>query len=90
MDNLWGIHVPTGELSQLTFGGGKHWNPSVSADGRITYTAWSHRTDLYRVNLSTRESEQLTAYTQDNGIGTATASCTRRSPTRGSSCGRRT
>jgi len=69
MDNIWSIHIPTGELSQLTFGGGKDWYPSVSRDGVIVYTRWSHQTDLYAVNVPTGKSDQLTSWTQDNFVG---------------------
>jgi len=69
MDNIWSIHIPTGELSQLTFGGGKDWYPSVSRDGVIVYTRWSHQTDLYTVNVPTGKSDQLTSWTQDNFVG---------------------
>jgi len=69
MENIWGIHVATGELSQLTFGGGKHWYPTVSNDGTIAYTEWSHQTDLHTVEVSTGETERLTAWTADNFVG---------------------
>ncbi|TDJ69355.1 MAG: serine/threonine-protein kinase [Planctomycetota bacterium] len=69
MDNLWGVHIATGQLSQLTFGGGKDWYPNVAADGRVIYSRWSHQTDLYRVNVATGESIQVTDYTQDNFVG---------------------
>jgi serine/threonine protein kinase len=69
MDNLWAIHIPTLELTRLTFEGGKDWYPTVAADGRIAYTRWSHRTDLYRIDMSNRENHQLTAFTGDNFVG---------------------
>jgi TolB protein len=69
MENIWAIHVATGELSQLTFGGGKDWYPSVSTDGMIAYTRWSHQTDLHRINVATGEDEQLTDWTEDNFVG---------------------
>jgi len=69
MENIWGIHVDSGELSQLTFGGGKDWYPSVSASGLIVYTRWSHQTDLYTVEVSTGKAEQLTSWTADNFVG---------------------
>ncbi|MEN8005718.1 MAG: protein kinase [Candidatus Krumholzibacteriota bacterium] len=69
MENIWGIHVDSGELSQLTFGGGKDWYPSVSSHGLVVYTRWSHQTDLYTVDVSTGESEQLTSWTADNFVG---------------------
>ena len=69
MENLWGIHVATGELSQLTFGGGKDWYPNVSTDGTIAYTRWSHQTDLYTLQVSTGETEHLTSWVGDNFAG---------------------
>lgn len=66
MENLWGLHLATGTLSQLTFGGGKDWYPSVSAQGKIAYTNWSHQTNLCTVDVLTGESEQLTSWTADN------------------------
>jgi len=69
MENVWGVHIPTGELAQLTFGGGKDWYPSVSSNGMITYTRWSHQTDLHTVDVFTGETEQLTSWTQDNFVG---------------------
>ncbi|MCL1595315.1 MAG: protein kinase, partial [Actinomycetia bacterium] len=68
MENIWGIHVDSGELSQLTFGGGKDWYPTVSTNGMIAYTRWSHQTDLYTVDVSTGETEQLTSWTSDNFV----------------------
>jgi len=69
MENLWAIHVATGELSQLTFGGGKDWYPNVSTDGTIAYTRWSHQTDLHTLNVSTGETEKLTSWVADNFAG---------------------
>jgi serine/threonine protein kinase len=69
MENIWGIHVATGALSQLTFGGGKDWYPTISNDGTIAYTRWEHQTDLHILDTSTGESEQLTAWTGDNFAG---------------------
>ncbi len=69
MENIWGIHIGTGELSQLTTGGGKDWYPSISNIGTIAYTRWDHQTDLHILDTSTGESEQLTAWTSDNFAG---------------------
>jgi Tol biopolymer transport system component len=69
MENIWGIHVGTGALSQLTFGGGKDWYPTISNDSTIAYTRWEHQTDLHILDTSTGESEQLTAWTGDNFAG---------------------
>jgi TolB protein len=69
MENIWGIQVDSGKLSQLTFGGGKDWYPSVSSSGLVIYTRWSHQTDLHTVNVSTGETEQLTSWTADNFVG---------------------
>jgi len=68
MENIWGIHVATGELSQLTFGGGKDWYPTVSNDGMIAYTRWDHQTDLYTVEVSSGETGRLTSWTADNFV----------------------
>jgi len=69
MENIWGIHMDSQELSQLTFGGGKDWYPSVSTNGLVVYTRWSHQTDLHTVDVSTGETEQLTSWTADNFAG---------------------
>jgi len=69
MENIWGIEISSGELTQLTFGGGKDWYPSPSRDGTIAYTRWSHQTDLHTVNVSTGATELLTSWTQDNFVG---------------------
>jgi len=69
LENIWGIHVATGELSQLTSGGGKHWYPTVSANGTIAYTHWDHQTDLYMVDVDSGATERLTSYTADNFVG---------------------
>ena len=69
MENLWSVHIPTGELSQLTIGGGMDWFVGVSNNGMISYTRWSHKTDLHTTMVSTGETEQLTSWTQDNFAG---------------------
>ena len=69
LENIWGIHVATGQLSQLTSGGGKDWYPTVANDGTIAYTEWNHQTDLYTVDVLTGESHQVTAWTGDNFSG---------------------
>lgn len=69
MTNLWGIHLPTGELSQLTFGGGTDSYLSVSRDGTVSYSRWSHQTDLYTLNVPTGETDQLTSWSLDNFVG---------------------
>jgi serine/threonine protein kinase len=69
MDNVWSLHIPTGRLSPLTFGGGMDWYPAVSREGMVAYTRWSHQTDLHRVNVLTGDDEQLTSWTQDNFVG---------------------
>jgi serine/threonine protein kinase/Tol biopolymer transport system component len=69
VDTLWAIHVDSGELRQLTFGGPKDWYSAVSDRGQIVYTRWSHQTDLHRTNVSTFEDERLTSYSGDNFVG---------------------
>jgi Tol biopolymer transport system component len=68
LENIWGIHLATGELSQLTSGGPKDWYPTVSNDGTIAYTRWDHQTDLHTVDVSTGETERLTSWTGDNFV----------------------
>ncbi|MHC5210482.1 MAG: protein kinase domain-containing protein [Planctomycetota bacterium] len=65
-ENIWVIEVETKELTQLTVGGGNDWYPNVTADGVITYTQFSHQTDLHEFSLVTGESRRLTEYTMDN------------------------
>jgi Tol biopolymer transport system component len=69
MENIWGVDVASGELSQLTFGGPKDWYPTVSNDGTIAYTRWDHETDLHTLDVSTGRTEQLTSWTADNFAG---------------------
>jgi serine/threonine protein kinase len=68
MDNVWAVHIPSGELSQLTTGGGKDWYSSVSGQGMVAYTRWSHQTDLHTVNVATGEDKRLTEWTEDNFV----------------------
>jgi serine/threonine protein kinase len=67
--NMWAIHIDSGRLSAMTFGGGSDQHPSVSADGLIVYSQFGHQTDLYVLSLHSGESERLTAYTLDNFVG---------------------
>jgi serine/threonine protein kinase len=69
LENIWGIHVATGELSQLTSGGPKDWYPTIANDGTIAYTRWDHQTDLHTLDVSTGETERLTSWTADNFVG---------------------
>jgi len=70
IENIWGIHIETGDTSQLTFGGGKDWYPNVSTDGTMTYTIWSHKTHLWRVNVDDpSQTNELNNWTQDNFVG---------------------
>jgi Tol biopolymer transport system component len=69
MDNVWSVHLSSGELSRLTSGGGMDWYGSVSGQGMVAYTRWSHQTDLHTINVSTGEDSQLTSWTQDNFVG---------------------
>ena len=67
--NMWAIHIGSGRLSAMTFGGGSDQHPSVSADGQIVYSQFGHQTDLYVLSLDSGESQRLTAYTLDNFVG---------------------
>ena len=66
--NLWELTLDTGELRQLTFGGGVDMLPVVSRDGSIAYTQFGHQVDLYWIPLDApdREQERLTTYTGEN------------------------
>ncbi|MHC5066551.1 MAG: hypothetical protein ACYTG5_21555 [Planctomycetota bacterium] len=66
MYNLWVVHLETGETRPLTVGGDGHQNPSVTKDGLITFTEFSHQTDLYVLSMESKQSTQLTNYTKDN------------------------
>lgn len=69
MENIWSIHIPSGELSQLTFGGGMDTNLAISSDGLMVYSRWSHQTDLHALEVSTGETGQLTSWSLDNFAG---------------------
>jgi Tol biopolymer transport system component len=66
--NMWAVHLDSGELTQLTSGGGQDQHPSVSNDGLVAYTQFSHQTDLYVLSVDTGESSQLTSWTKDNFV----------------------
>jgi Tol biopolymer transport system component len=67
--NMWAIHVDSGTRSRLTSGPGKDQHPSVSKDGLIVYSQFSHETHLYVLSADTGESRELTTHTQDNFVG---------------------
>ena len=64
--NMWAVHVNSGQLSQLTSGGGSDQHPSVSKEGLIAYTQFSHQTDLHLLAVESRDSQKLTSWSKDN------------------------
>jgi len=67
--NMWALHLDSGVLTQLTSGGGEDHHPSITNDGLIAYTEFSHQTDLYVLSIDSGEATQLTSWTKDNFVG---------------------
>jgi Tol biopolymer transport system component/tRNA A-37 threonylcarbamoyl transferase component Bud32 len=65
-DNIWAVHIESGELTRLTFGGGKDQFPTVAPDGVISMTQFNHQTDLTELVVATGDLRRLTKWTQDN------------------------
>jgi TolB protein len=65
--NIWEIEVSTQDVRPLTAGPGDQLYPTISRDGSIAYTQFSHQTDLYlKAVEGDTEPRRLTQWIGDN------------------------
>ncbi|MDX1591394.1 MAG: hypothetical protein R3283_05500, partial [Balneolaceae bacterium] len=60
--NLWEYSLNDQSFTQITFYGPAYavWDPSLSSEGRLTFTEFTHETDLIYINLVENQERRLT------------------------------
>lgn len=64
--NLWEVEVDSRQLRQITSGPGWDMFAAVSRGGRLAYTSFSHRVNLYSFQVQPRAEAQLTDHTRES------------------------
>ena len=61
-ENIWQIDIDSGQLRQLTAGPKYDRYPVVAANGALAYSHFTHRLDLYEMQLESGETKRLNSH----------------------------
>ena len=64
--NLWTYNLSSKEIEQITSSNYLILSPNISPQGILTYEAFSHKTDIVRLDLNTLQTKKLTNHIGNN------------------------